>query len=138
MTLVIGDLDNFKAYNDYYGHFQGDICLKKVASLWKDSARRASDLAARIGGEEFALILTETSPETVMEILESFKSRLGNSRIEHKNSGVSKFVTMSMGAASCIPQRGKSPTELFKLADKRLYEAKKAGRNMIIYSDKTP
>jgi len=132
ITLAIGDIDHFKAYNDLYGHPHGDICLKKVACLWKEGARRPIDLAARIGGEEFALVYPNTTPETIIENLKTFQQRLRDARIEHAKSAVASSVTMSIGVASCVPQRGRSPIELFELADKRLYEAKRTGRNRIV------
>lgn len=132
LTLVIGDIDFFKQYNDFYGHPQGDICLKTIASLWGDIFKRPSDLAARIGGEEFAIILPNTDLEKVLTKLQHFLSMLKEQPIPHRASTIASHVTMSIGVADCVPQQGSSWQELFAIADQRLYVAKCNGRNRIV------
>ncbi len=85
LTLVIGDIDFFKQYNDAYGHHQGDVCLKQIAKLWKQIFNRPSDLAARIGGEEFAIILPNTSIEQSRARLNSFLTVLHSQPIPHRS-----------------------------------------------------
>lgn len=133
VTLIIGDVDHFKYYNDTYGHPQGDACLRQVAALWQQMVKRSTDLAARIGGEEFALIIPDTEASTLTGTLQQFMLDLEKAAITHQSSPIAPFVTMSIGVASCIPSSDKTPLELYKLADKRLYQAKHSGRNRIVY-----
>lgn len=132
LTLVIGDVDYFKQYNDYYGHQQGDECLKRLADLWQGIAKKPSDLAARIGGEEFAIIVPDLQPEKIMTNLQDFMATLHKQPIPHSASPVAPHVTMSIGVAGVTPHKNMSPKELFALADRRLYKAKQQGRNCII------
>ncbi len=132
LTLVIGDIDFFKQYNDSYGHQQGDECLKMIAGLWKNIFKRPSDVAARVGGEEFAIILPETLPEQALPNLEQFKETLHKKSIPHQASSIARHVTMSIGVAGWVPQRDSSAKMLFAEADKRLYAAKHGGRNRIV------
>jgi len=132
LTLVIGDIDFFKQYNDTYGHHQGDICLKKISLIWRGIFKRPSDIAARIGGEEFAIILPQISLEQTLSSLEYFLTVLKEHSIPHSASSVAPYVTMSIGVARCFPKRGSSPDELFVIADQRLYAAKQIGRNRVV------
>ncbi|WED29271.1 GGDEF domain-containing protein [Vibrio sp. DW001] len=132
LTLVIGDIDFFKQYNDTYGHHQGDECLKKVARLWGNIFERSSDLPARIGGEEFAVIVPNSSSEETLFSLQNFLVILQENKIPHSTSSISPYVTMSIGVASIIPNKEFSTNDLFVTADKCLYSAKHAGRNTII------
>ena len=132
LTLVIGDLDFFKQYNDQYGHQKGDHCLRAIAVLWGKCFSRPADLAARIGGEEFAMILPETLAAQCVDELNLFMQRLESEKIPHIKSMVSDYVTMSIGVASAIPNKDSSANELLDLADKNLYQAKQQGKNRII------
>lgn len=132
LTLVIGDVDYFKLYNDYYGHDKGDDCLKDVALLWNRIFNRPSDIGARIGGEEFAYILPNTSVKSCVKGLERFKQQLDKKNIPHNNSPVALHITMSFGVASLVPNEQNTTKDLFKLADQRLYKAKELGRNTIV------
>ncbi|MDO6489061.1 diguanylate cyclase [Colwellia sp. 6_MG-2023] len=132
LTLVIGDLDFFKQYNDQYGHQKGDHCLRAIAVLWGKCFSRPADLAARIGGEEFAMILPETLAAQCVDELNLFMQRLQSEKIPHIKSMVSDYVTMSIGVASAIPNKDSSANELLDLADKNLYQAKQQGKNRII------
>ena len=132
LALVIGDIDFFKQYNDAYGHQQGDVCLKKIAVLWGNIFKRPSDLAARIGGEEFAIILPDTHQEQILPNLQRFLTVLHEQPIPHRASFIASHVTMSIGVAECIPQVGSPWQDLFAVADQRLYAAKHSGRNQIV------
>ncbi|WP_289031186.1 diguanylate cyclase [uncultured Paraglaciecola sp.] len=132
LTLVIGDVDFFKAYNDFYGHGKGDECLKEVAILWKGIFKRPSDIGARIGGEEFAFILPNTSVQSCVKNLEKFMQKLRKKHIPHEKSSVAAHLTMSCGVASVVPSEEGSIKELFAIADLRLYKAKEMGRNTIV------
>ena len=122
------DVDCFKAYNDSYGHPAGDEVLKVLGEILNGSTRSLTDMAARIGGEEFAVILPETSGDGVDEIAERITEGLKRRSISHGSSKVAEFVTVSMGIAFA----GKEGVEDFILrADKALYSAKEAGRNRV-------
>jgi len=132
LTVVIGDIDFFKQYNDTYGHLQGDECLKTVAEHWAKLANRAPDLAARVGGEEFALIFPNTHPDQILPKLQSFLLELQEQAIPHSASSAASHITMSMGVAGCVPEKDASHNDLYVTADQRLYEAKRGGRNQFV------
>lgn len=132
LTIAIADVDFFKQYNDTYGHLQGDICLKTIATLWRDIGKKPSDVAARIGGEEFAIISPCTSPEQMYPSLADFLEKLKEKHVAHESSRVADYVTVSIGVAGCIPEEGSNPLRLFDAADKKLYMAKEKGRNNIV------
>lgn len=135
LALIMADIDNFKAYNDTYGHQEGDQCLKTIASVLKDSAKRASDLAARYGGEEFAIILPETDLEGAVELAEKIREKIISLEIEHKNSQTNQYVTVSFGVTK-IENIGEINEQLIKefieTADDALYQAKEKGRNRVL------
>lgn len=135
LLLMMMDIDHFKAFNDTYGHLEGDACLKKVAGILESCMRRPADMVARYGGEEFVCLLPETSLEGALKVVECFNERLRGEGIEHKNSTVSGFVTISTGIATLRPVHDQDPKELIDLADKYLYRAKDEGRNRVVYKD---
>ncbi len=132
LSLVMLDIDHFKAYNDSYGHVSGDICLQRIAKVIAESAVRAADIAARYGGEEFSCILPDTDLQGARAIAE--KIRLGINRlvIAHDSSTTADFVSASFGVASVTCQVGMSTSDLIALADKMLYKAKEEGRNRVV------
>lgn len=132
LTLILGDIDFFKQYNDTYGHQQGDICLKNIAEIWGNIFKTPSALAARIGGEEFAIILPNISVEQVLPKLKQFLILLEEKPIPHSTSAVASHITMSMGVVECIPNKHFQSNELFLSADKCLYKAKNTGRNKMV------
>ena len=131
LSLVIVDIDFFKQYNDRYGHPQGDACLKEVARVLDRAAARTRDLCARLGGEEFALVLPATDEAAALAVAQRFAQRLARAAMPHAASGVAGVVTCSMGVATIVPGSQDVPGELIDLADTRLYRAKAAGRNRI-------
>ena len=132
LSLILCDIDFFKAYNDTYGHQAGDECLKQVAEILRQSARRSADFVARYGGEEFALILPNTEAIGAIEVAETIRSRMKARGISHLGSEVSQFVTLSLGIASLIPNRLSSAEILVKESDQALYEAKTKGRDRVV------
>lgn len=132
ISLVVCDIDFFKKYNDHYGHGQGDTCLKQVASSLYNTASRPGDLVARVGGEEFAVILPNTDAEGAWRVANNLLVNLRKKQIPHAKSPIHKHLTISVGVATLIPEKEDSPQRLFELADAALYQAKETGRNRVI------
>ena len=129
LSLILCDIDCFKAYNDTYGHQSGDNCLQQVAAAIRQAAKRSTDLVARYGGEEFAVILSNTDVEGAIQVAKRIGSAVKDLQIHHSRSTVSQVVTMSLGVASVIPDAAISPDSLIAWADQRLYQAKHLGRD---------
>lgn len=129
ISLVLADIDYFKAFNDHYGHLAGDECLQRVARVFREVLQRPGDLAARYGGEEFVVVLPKTDLEGASVIAESIRVRVERLAITHEFSKVEKWVTLSVGIATVRPNPRMRPPELVGLADKALYQAKQNGRN---------
>lgn len=134
LSMLLGDIDHFKKYNDHYGHQAGDDCLRAVARALKDATLRPADLVARYGGEEFALLLPETDLEGALLVGRRVLSAISALAIPHEKSTVGKTVSISLGAATLYPAIQCQPQELIALADEALYQAKENGRNQIIAS----
>ncbi|MBU6492975.1 MAG: diguanylate cyclase [Burkholderiales bacterium] len=131
LSLLMIDVDNFKLYNDTYGHVAGDEVLKRIAATVEASLLRPGDLAARFGGEEFAAILPATSPEGGWLLAEKIRGEVEALRLPHRNSPASPFVTISVGVASIVPPPSSSMTSLIEAADLALYQAKRDGKNRV-------
>jgi len=129
-TLMI-DIDNFKNFNDTYGHLKGDDCLKDVAKTIEKTLRRITDKVSRLGGEEFIVLLPETDLEGAKLIAEEIRKNIEDLQIPNEEIGTSKFVTISIGISSVLPTRFIEKKEFIDRADKALYIAKKNGKNMI-------
>jgi diguanylate cyclase (GGDEF)-like protein len=132
LSLLYIDLDCFKQYNDTYGHEAGDQCLIRIAKLLHNHALRSSDMAARFGGEEFALILPETGKQDAERIAASIINDLAHLHIPHTDSTVTDHVTVSIGIASMSPDEPDNDSVLREAADQMLYQAKHAGRNRFV------
>ena len=132
LSVILSDIDFFKRYNDYYGHQEGDACLKAVAECIKNSVHRAADMVARYGGEEFVIILPNTVSDGAFRVAETIRTNVSAMKREHASSEVKGFVTLSLGVATIIPpMNGGNPEDLVKTADDALYAAKEAGRNLV-------
>ncbi|MEM6610760.1 MAG: diguanylate cyclase [Cyanobacteria bacterium P01_C01_bin.72] len=129
ISLIMCDVDNFKLFNDTYGHLMGDRCLAAVAQAIKRGVGRQQDIVARYGGEEFAVILPQTNTAGVAAVAQRIISCVYQLNLAHTNSMVSDRVTISCGVASIIPQINDSPLELLQKADQALYQAKRQGKN---------
>ncbi|MDJ0658545.1 MAG: diguanylate cyclase [Crocosphaera sp.] len=129
LSLLICDLDYFKLYNDYYGHQQGNICLKQVAQIIQDTLQRPGDLVFRYGGEEFAIILPNTPSQGAEFIAEKIVERIQGQHINHYISPISSYLTVSLGIAVTVPSTNLSTLSLLEVADMTLYRAKATGRN---------
>lgn len=130
LGLVLLDLDYFKQFNDGHGHLAGDDCLIRVARLLAEEAREG-DLVARIGGEEFAVLLPDTDTLTARRLAESFRTRVLEDAIVHGRSEVSEYVTVSVGLRSVVPGAGENPRSFVESVDEMLYAAKQKGRNRV-------
>jgi diguanylate cyclase (GGDEF)-like protein len=132
VSLIMADIDHFKAYNDTYGHLAGDECLCKVARTLEGTLKRPGDLAARYGGEEFAMVLEDTTLTGAAHLAEDMRRAVAALGMPHQGSGVSDVVTVTLGVATAIPRPGQLPQTLLGMADRKLYEAKMAGRNRVL------
>jgi diguanylate cyclase (GGDEF)-like protein/PAS domain S-box-containing protein len=132
ISLIMIDIDNFKKYNDTYGHQRGDVCLKTLGVILNYSLNRVGDSAARYGGEEFAVILSDTDKNGALKIAESIRTRVESLRIKH-DFGVNNIVTISLGVATIIPDAPEDYNKLIKVADMALYESKETGRNRVTF-----
>lgn len=132
LSLILCDVDDFKAFNDTYGHQAGDDCLRSVASVFNGKIERPADLAARYGGEEFAVILPNTSAKGAFYKAESFRKAIELLLIPHTRSSTGDYVTVSFGVSTLIPDGDTSPDALIANADKALYKAKESGRNKVV------
>lgn len=129
MSVMMIDIDHFKSFNDTYGHVAGDECLKSVADVLKSSCRRASDVAARFGGEEFLLLFPGMPAADAAALANELVAKVAALDIPHAQSSIESRVTISVGVATQIPERGQPSADLIKAADDALYSAKAAGRN---------
>ncbi|MBE9221167.1 diguanylate cyclase [Cyanobacterium stanieri LEGE 03274] len=132
LSLIMLDVDFFKAYNDGYGHLQGDECLRQIARCLGATVKRAGELVSRFGGEEFIIILPHTSSQDAIALGELIQKNIKHLALKHEYSDVSDQVTLSIGIATTIPSQDHLWSNLIELVDQALYLAKKNGRNCII------
>ncbi len=133
IALLILDIDHFKRYNDSFGHPAGDVCIETIADVLKITARRSTDLIARIGGEEFLVFIHGTNEMEPILLAEKIRAGVEARQIKHSPTlGSKAVVTVSIGIASMIPSDMNSFEHLYTDADKALYFAKKNGRNTVI------
>jgi diguanylate cyclase (GGDEF)-like protein/PAS domain S-box-containing protein len=132
LSLILFDVDYFKNYNDRYGHPQGDRCLIQIAQTAKQAVGRSADLVARIGGEEFAVILPNTDLEGAKVAAENIRLAIESLKITHPDSQIHDQVTISLGIMSLIPTTDQSPSTLIHQADQALLKAKKQGKNQSV------
>lgn len=130
LCLLMIDVDYFKHYNDNYGHGKGDECLIRLSQLLLDRVHRPADLVARVGGEEFAILMPNTEIEGAINIAETIKANLRHANIEHKHSECADHVTVSIGIAQQTNDLEVfTNKDLYNDADRALYSAKEQGRN---------
>ncbi len=131
LSLLLIDIDFFKRYNDSHGHLRGDAVLAEVANVLAAAFTRAGDLVARYGGEEFAALLPNTTAEAAGELAEIARARVEARGLPHPASDAARVVTVSVGAATTVPDPWRLPPALVERADRALYLAKGAGRNCL-------
>lgn len=131
LSLLLIDIDHFKDFNDGHGHLAGDECLRLVATLLAGAVRRAGDFVARIGGEEFGVVLPDTPADAAERLANDLCERVRYEGFSHPGFRVSAHLTVSVGIASARPAVGTSPADLYAEADAALYRAKRAGRDVV-------
>ena len=134
LTVIMIDIDHFKIFNDTYGHQKGDDCLKDIVSAIKSLIPEDSMLA-RYGGEEFAILVKNSTKGKSFYLAEQIRSKIADMNIEHKNSPVKSYVTLSLGVFCGHPKQSRTILEFISRADRALYEAKNGGRDMTIRAE---
>jgi len=129
LSLILLDVDYFKRFNDGYGHLAGDECLRRVAAALKGRSLRGTSMVARYGGEEFVAMLPDTTASGAGFLAEMFRTDVEALGLQHAYSEAAPVVTISLGAATSIPEPGSDPSTLLACADQALYAAKREGRN---------
>ncbi len=137
LAVIMLDVDHFKAYNDHYGHQQGDACLRILGDILRATIRRAGELAARYGGEEFVVVMPGASAQKAQETAHSILAALRAEHLPHASSSVAPVVTISLGVAAGMPGAMDGREHLIKAADVALFEAKHQGRNRVVMSSPT-
>lgn len=134
ISLCMMDIDKFKVYNDTFGHPAGDRVIRAVAGVAADYLRRSTDFFARYGGEEFVAIIQGNDAETAFTQLRRLREAVENLHIPH-NPEVSQWVTVSIGGVTIRPKMSDSYNTYLEIADTMLYDAKRYGRNQVVWSD---
>ena len=131
LALIMADVDHFKAYNDHHGHAAGDDCLRRVAQAMKQEVKRAGDLLARFGGEEFVCLMPEADLHGAETVGRRMCAAVTELALPHEHPAVQGTISISVGLAVLVPNSAQNPTELIIQADRRLYDAKRGGRNRL-------
>lgn len=135
LSLIMIDIDEFKAYNDKYGHGSGDECLRSVARVIEATLERSGDFVGRYGGEEFVVLLPECNLEGALTVAEKIRLTVDGLGIPHAFSGTDDHVTISLGCKSMLCNEDTTSAELLQEADKALYRAKDQGRNQVVLAE---
>ncbi len=130
IATAIFDIDFFKAYNDKFGHLEGDKCLQMIAGSLRESFKRQNDIVSRYGGEEF-LVVFDASEDDAYSLVERARQAVEDLGIPHAKTTVSPYVTISAGVSVMIPSKAVSNDTALRIADDALYESKHNGRNRI-------
>jgi diguanylate cyclase (GGDEF)-like protein len=133
LSVLFADIDNFKDYNDTYGHAAGDVLLKLFAQLMLDNARSV-DYVFRYGGEEFVILLPETDKKAALDAAERIRSTCEQTKLKPTEHDVETHKTISVGVSTFKPSN-KNPSRTIELADQAMYKAKKTGKNKVLHSD---
>ncbi len=131
LAIIMMDVDSFKKYNDFYGHQEGDRCLKYVSKIINDNTREYMDYPGRYGGEEFIIMLPNTDAENAFLIADRIRKDIISLAIPHQLDEKQGIVSCSFGVTSCIPDNNTHHSDIIRIADQALYKAKKNGRNRV-------
>lgn len=134
LAIIMLDVDHFKLYNDNYGHPAGDVVLQRLAEIMLSLTARAGEAAARMGGEEFLMLLPGSTASEALHAANRLRDRLAAARLAHAHSPTSEHVTISQGIVACEPRVNTTIEELVEAADKALYQSKQGGRDRITVS----
>lgn len=138
VCLLMMDIDHFKNYNDLYGHQAGDKAIREVGAILGKSLQRPQDFAGRYGGEEFVILLFDTTKEYAIQLADRIREQLLRKNIEHRGSSVAPCVSISIGLAHLDPNQSRRSMKGFlQMADEALYAAKELGRNCVVDADRT-
>jgi diguanylate cyclase (GGDEF)-like protein len=132
LSLLMIDVDCFKAFNDHYGHQAGDVTLQQIAVLMQQGFNRATDIVARYGGEEFLVILPNTNQAGALALAQQLQQLVEKSAIPHAHNLAAPYVTVSIGVASLERATPADYDLILRQADNSLYQAKDAGRNRVV------
>jgi diguanylate cyclase (GGDEF)-like protein len=135
LQVILVDIDHFKRFNDLYGHQAGDDCIRRVAGVIGNAARRPLDFCARYGGEEFALVLFAPSGVDAGGLPEQLRRDIMSQAVQHDDSDAASVITVSVGSAIAEPGSKRSLAGLIQAADEALYRAKQTGRNRVLHVD---
>ncbi|NTU75854.1 MAG: diguanylate cyclase [Anaerolineaceae bacterium] len=136
LSVAICDIDDFKAYNDTYGHLAGDDCIVKVAQALQQVLKRPTDLVARYGGEEFGIILANTDPQGAQAVGELLRQSVAGLQMPHKGSKHGDLLTISIGFTTYIGDDS-NENKLMEIADQAMYAAKISGKNRVVFHPMT-
>ncbi|NER78299.1 MAG: diguanylate cyclase [Leptolyngbya sp. SIO1D8] len=132
LSLILCDVDYFKAYNDTYGHLAGDNCLQQIAQALITVTHRSADLVARYGGEEFTVVLPQTDLAGAQKVAEKLRQQVKELKIPHQTSEIADVITVSVGVSCCLVSQLFSIKLLLEKTDQALYEAKAKGRDRVV------
>lgn len=132
LTVILLDVDHFKAYNDHYGHIEGDACLQQIASTLDQCFARSGELVGRYGGEEFVVIVSNANAEDALKQAIRVQKSIHSLSIPHSKSSTNDSVTLSQGVYSFIPTGRESVEDVYGAADVLLYKAKAEGRDRYV------
>ena len=137
ITFMMLDIDHFKQYNDTYGHIEGDHALKRVGATLRETLQRPGDFIFRLGGEEFAVLLTDNTPDHAKKVAEKVRSAIEAMAIPHAGNDASEYLTVSIGVTALVPSAEMDENVILSMADANLYEAKEEGRNGFVVTVET-
>ena len=133
-SICMFDIDHFKAYNDTFGHPAGDKVIAGVAKLISSNLKRSTDFVARYGGEEFVAFLVGDSAEKAFQHLKKIRQAVEEIHMPH-DPATAQWVTISIGGVTVIPPKDSSYDAYLKIADTMLYDAKRSGRNRVVWAN---
>ena len=134
IAVLMLDIDEFKKYNDTYGHLQGDECIKNIAAVLKNTVKRKTDIAARYGGEEFIVVLQDADKDSIIKVSKEIMRGIKDLNMEHIES-IHRVVTVSIGIVFEVPYKNQNPAEFIARADEALYYSKNNGRNRVEFAE---